>query len=175
LQKVRSDTQQFINAFINILFSSVVGVGFLIWYSVTKNWMLIPVFVIGILVLGSLTGLLSKKIKTTQRSINRETNKMSGVITESLRNIELVKSLGLTFPEIRRLREQTFRIFELEMTKVKKVRTLSFLQGTTLSLLKQSILFILLWLIFHVHLRPPAGPGHHHPQLPRSGSLGHQL
>ena len=148
LQKVRSDTQQFINSFINILFSSVVGIGFLVWYSITKNWMLIPVFVIGILVLGSLTGLLSKKIKTTQRSINRETNKMSGVITESLRNIELVKSLGLTFPEIRRLREQTLKIFELEMVKVKKVRALSFMQGTTLSLLKQSILFILLWLIF---------------------------
>jgi ABC-type multidrug transport system, ATPase and permease components len=148
LQKVRTDTQQFINSFINILFSSIVGIGFLIWYSVTKNWMLIPVFVIGILVLGSLTGLLSKKIKTTQRSINRETNKMSGVITESLRNIELVKSLGLTFPEIKRLRDQTLKIFELEMEKVRKVRTLTFLQGTLLSILKQSILFILLWLIF---------------------------
>jgi len=148
LQKVRADTQQFMNSFINILFSSVVGIGFLIWYSVTKNWMLIPLFVIGILFLGSLTGLLSKRIKTTQRSINRETNKMSGVITESLRNIELVKSLGLTYPEIKRLRMQTLNIFNLEMEKVRKVRTLSFLQGTLLSILKQSILFILLWLIF---------------------------
>ena len=148
LQKVRMDSQQFINSFINILFSSIVGIGFLIWYSITKNWMLIPVFVIGILILGSLTGLLSKKIKTTQRSINRETNKMSGVITESLRNIELVKSLGLTYPEIRRLKEQTLKIFNLEMEKVRKVRTLTFLQGTLLSILKQSILFILLWLIF---------------------------
>ena len=107
-----------------------------------------PVFVIGILVLGSLTGLLSKKIKTVQRSINRETNKMSGVITESLRNIELVKSLGLTFPEIRRLKIQTRKIYDLEMMKTRRVRTLSFLQGTTLNLLRQSILFILLWLIF---------------------------
>ena len=148
LQKVNNDTERFVNSFINIIFSSVVGIGFLIWYSVTKNWLLIPVFLIGILVLGSLTGLLSKKIKTVQRSINRETNKMSGVITESLRNIELVKSLGLTFPEIRRLREQTARIFDLEMYKVKKVRTLSFLQGSTLNILRQSILFILLWLIF---------------------------
>lgn len=73
---------------------------------------------------------------------------MSGVITESLRNIELVKSLGLTFPEIKRLRDQTQKIFELEMDKVKKVRTLTFLQGTMLTILKQSILFILLWLIF---------------------------
>ncbi len=148
LQKVKTDTERFINSFINIVFSSIVGIGFLIWYSITRNWMLIPVFIIGILVLGSLTGLLSKKIKTVQRSINRETNKMSGVITESLRNIELVKSLGLTFPEIRRLKEQTLKIFNLEMIKVRKVRTLSFLQGTTLNLLRQSILFILLWLIF---------------------------
>jgi len=148
LQKVRMDTQIFINSFINVLFSSVVGIGFLIGYSITKNLMLIPVFVIGIVVLGSLTGLLSENIKTTQRSINRETNKMSGVITESLRNIELVKSLGLTFPEIRRLRDQNLKIFDLEMIKVKRVRTLTFLQGTTISILKQSILFILLWLIF---------------------------
>jgi ATP-binding cassette subfamily B protein len=148
LQKVKTDTERFVNSFITVLFSSIVGIGFLIWYSITKNWMLIPVFVIGILVLGSLTGLLSKRIKTVQRSINRETNRMSGVITESLRNIELVKSLGLTFPEIRRLREQTKKIFDLEMVKVRKVRTLSFLQGTTLNFLRQSILFILLWLIF---------------------------
>src|SRR5690606_26406006 len=112
------------------------------------NWLLVPVFVIGILLLGSLTGLLSKKIKTVQRTINRETNKMAGVITESLRNIELVKSLGLTFPEIRKLNAQTRSIYELEMEKTKRVRTLSFLQGTTLNILRQSILFILLWLIF---------------------------
>ena len=136
LQKVRMDTQIFINTTINVLFSSIIGLGFLIVYSVTKNWMLIPVFVVGILVLGSLTGLLSTKIKTTQREINRETNKMSGVITESLRNIELVKSLGLTYPEIRRLRDQNLKIFNLEMIKVKKVRTLTFLQGTTLNILK---------------------------------------
>ena len=148
LQKVKTDTEKFTNSFINILFSSIVGIGFLIWYSITKNWMLVPVFFIGIVVLGSLTGLLSKKIKTVQRYINKETNKMSGVITESLRNIELVKSLGLTFPEIRRLRIQTQNIYDLEMMKTKRVRTLSFLQGTTLNLLKQSILFILLWLIF---------------------------
>ena len=148
LQKVRTDTERFINSFINILFSSVIGIGFLIWYAITKHWLLIPVFVIGVLVLGGLTGLLSKKIKTLQRSINRETNQMSGAITESLRNIELVKSLGLTYPEIKRLREYTKKIFDLEMMKVKKVRTLSFLQSSALTLLKQSILFILLWLIF---------------------------
>jgi ATP-binding cassette subfamily B protein len=148
LQKVRTDTERFINAFINILFSSAVGIIFLIWYAVTKHWALIPVFFIGIVVMGGLTGLLSKKIKTVQRSINKQTLQITGAITESLRNIELVKSLGLTFPEIRRMKEYTQRIYDLEMKKSKHVRTLSFLQGTTLNLLRQSILFILLWLIF---------------------------
>ncbi|MFA5332255.1 MAG: ABC transporter ATP-binding protein [Methanoregula sp.] len=148
LQNVRSDTQVFINLFINVVFSSVVGIAFLIVYSITMNWMLIPVFVIGIIVLGSLTGLLSKYIKITQRSINLETYKIAGAITESLRNIELVKSLGLTYPEIRRIWDQNLKIFNLEMIKVKRIRLLTFLQGTTLAILKQSILFILLWLIF---------------------------
>jgi len=148
LQKVRTDTERFINAFVNILFSSIVGIGFLLWYGITKHWLLIPVFVVGVLVLGGLTGLLSQKMKSVQRMIFRETARTSGSITESLRNIELVKSLGLTYPEIRRLQLYTRKIFDLEMEKVKKVRTLSFLQGTLINLLKQSILFILLWLIF---------------------------
>lgn len=148
LQKVRTNTEKFINSFVNVLFSSVVGMGFLIFYAVTKHWALVPVFLIGVLLLGGLTGLLSKQIKTTQRSINRETARLSGVITESLRNIELVKSLGLTFSEIRRLKTQTARIFELEMAKVRRVRLLSFWQSTTLNIFKQSVLFTLLWPIF---------------------------
>ena len=148
LQKVKTDTERFVNSFINIVFSSLVGIGFLIWYSVTKSGWLIPIFLIGVLVLAALTGILSKKIKRVQRSINKETNRMSGIMTESLRNIELVKSLGLTFPEIRRLSDMTKNIYDLEMQKVRKVSTLSFLQGTALNLLRQSILFMLLWLIF---------------------------
>jgi ATP-binding cassette subfamily B protein len=148
MQKVKTDTERFVNSLINVLFSSIIGIGFLVWYSITKSWLLIPVFLIGIGVLGALTGLLSKKIKTVQRSINRETYLLSGVITESLRNIELVKCLGLTFQEIKRLGGQTRAIYDLEIRKAGRVRTLMFLQGTALNLLKQSILFILLWLIF---------------------------
>jgi len=154
LQKVRNDTERFITAFINILFSSIVGVGFLIWYAFTKHWALIPVFLIGVVLLGGLTSILSRSIKVLQRSLIRQNRQMSGTITESLRNIELVKSLGLTYPEIKRLRIHTQEIFDLEMQKVKKIRSLSFFQGGILIILKQSILFILLWLIFRKVLSP---------------------
>lgn len=148
LQKVRTDSERFINAFINTVFSAAVGIAFLIWYSATKHWLLVPVFFVGVLLLGGLTGLLSQGIRGQQRAIVRETNRNSGFITESLRNIELIKSLGLTFSEIRRLQAQTIKIFALEMQKVKRIRLLSFLQGTSLSMLKLGVLFALLWLIF---------------------------
>ena len=154
LQKTKRDTESFLSSFINILFSTLVGLGFLAYYAITRHWALIPVFFVGVVLLGGLTGLLSKKIKTVQRRIFRENAVMSGNITESLRNIELVKSLGLTYPEIRRLKSFTQNIYELEMLKTRKVRTLGFLQGITITLLKQSILFILLWLIFRKALTP---------------------
>jgi ATP-binding cassette subfamily B protein len=154
LTKVRTDTERFVNASVTILYSSLVGIGFLVWYGVTRHWLLIPAFGIGVLVLGSLTGLLSRKIKTVQRQVVRETTRMAGAITESLRNIELVKSLGLTRAEIRRLSGYTRRIFDLEMAKVKRVRSLAFLQASIINVLRQSILFILLWLIFRKALSP---------------------
>ena len=154
LAKVRTDTERFVNASVSILYSSLVGMGFVVWYGTTRNWLLFPVFGIGVAVLGGLTALLSQKIRTIQRSIVRETARLSGTITESLRNIELVKSLGLTWQEVRRLQDYTRRIFDLEMDKVRKIRGLSFLQGTIVNILRQSILFTLLWLIFRNRLSP---------------------
>jgi ABC-type multidrug transport system fused ATPase/permease subunit len=110
--------------------------------------LLIPAFGIGVLLLGSLTRQLSRKTRTVQRQVVREGRRMAGAITESLRKIELVKSLGLTRAEIGRLSGYTKRTFDLEMAKVTKVRSLAFLQGAIINILRQSILFILLWLIF---------------------------
>lgn len=148
LMKVRQDNERFISSFVTVLFASIVGVFFVIWYAITTHWLLIPVFLTGVVVLGTLTSILSRKIRQVQRSVISETNKMSGAITESLRNIELIKSLGLTYPEIRRLKSFTQKIFDLEISKVARIRTLTFLQSSVLLVLKESILFILLWLIF---------------------------
>ena len=149
LQKVRADTERFVTSVVDVLFVSLVGAAFLVWFGVTRHWALVPVFLVGVLGLGGLTGLMSGRIKRLQRSIVRETARMAGAITESLRNIELVRSLGLARQEIGRLGAHTEAIYRLEMQKVRRVRTLGFLQGVALSLLKHSILFALLWLIFH--------------------------
>ncbi|MGH7662933.1 MAG: ABC transporter ATP-binding protein, partial [Gemmatimonadaceae bacterium] len=62
--------------------------------------------------------------------------------------IELVKSLGLAEQEVTRLNATTTRILDLELRKVRYLRSLSFLQGTAVNFLRTTILFLMLFLIF---------------------------
>ncbi len=148
LTKVRSDTDKFIISFINVLFGLLVGVIFVSIYSFTLHWSIMPVYFGGIVLLSLLTGFLSKRIKNIQKTIVKETNALAGTTTESLRNIELVKSLGLTDQEVSRLNNNTYKILGLELKKVKSIRSLSFIQGTFVNALRQVIMFMLMWLIF---------------------------
>jgi ATP-binding cassette subfamily B protein len=126
----------------------LVGVDFVTIYSFTKHWAIIPVYLIGIVLLSWLTNALSKRIKVIQKNIVKETTSLAGSTTESLRNIELVKSLGLTNQEVERLNQNTYKILGLELRKVKSIRMLSFVQGTFVNFLRQVIMFTLLYLIF---------------------------
>ncbi len=148
LSKVRLDTEKFIISFINVLFGMLVGIIFVSIYAARLHWSIMPIYMGGMLVLALLTSLLSKKIKIIQKNIVKETTVLAGTTTESLRNIELVKSLGLTNQEIGRLNNNTYKILGLELRKVKSIRTLSFIQGTFVNLLRQLIMFTLLWLVF---------------------------
>jgi len=149
LTKVRGDVEKFMISFINILFGILVGVVFVFVYaSMFINWRVPIAYLIGIVVLTTITNLLSKKVKIIQKNIVGQTTALAGSTTESLRNIELVKSLGLTKQEVDRLNKNTYKILGLELTKVKRIRSISFIQGTLVNTLRQVILFILMWLIF---------------------------
>ena len=148
LTKVRTDTEKFISAFINVVFGILVGVVFVSVYAFSKHWAIVPTYIVGIFLLSWLTNVLSKRIKSIQKNIVRETTALAGTTTESLRNIELIKSLGLTSQEINRLNSNTYKILGLELRKVKSIRTLSFIQGTFVNLLRQVILFTLMYLVF---------------------------
>lgn len=148
LQKVRLDSEKLIIATINILFTSIIGITFVFIYAINIHW-LIAVFYISVIpVLGTVSMVLSRKIKTIQKNIVSETTALAGSTTESLRNIELVKSLGLSQQEINRLNTTTEKILELELKKVKYVRSLSFVQGTLVNLLRNSIIFLMMYLIY---------------------------
>lgn len=148
LQKVRADVEKFISLSINLLFTTLVGVVFVVIYSFTVHWIIVPAFLATVPLLGALSWVLSGRIKTIQKVIVVETTALAGSTTESLRNIELVKSLGLADQEVVRLNATTQKILNLELKKVKYIRSLSFIQGTCVNLLRTCILFLMLYLIF---------------------------
>jgi ATP-binding cassette subfamily B protein len=149
LQKVRADCEKFITNFVNVLFATLVGIVFVTIIAFKLSPMLPVIYLIGSVVLALLTSVLSRKIKEVQKNIVKETTALAGSTTESLRNIELIKSLGLTQQEIQRLNTTTFKILKLELKKVKSIRSISFIQGTFVNFLQQCIMFSLLYFVFH--------------------------
>ena len=148
LQKVRENTEKFIAAFVNVLFVSLIGFIFVSIYAVHIYWGVAVVFLSAVPVIAGLSLLLSKKIKNIQKIIVGEQTALAGSTTESLRNIELVKSLGLADQEIDRLNTTTDKILKLELKKLRYLRSLSFIQGTVINLIRTGILFFLMYLIF---------------------------
>ncbi|MCB0603392.1 MAG: ABC transporter ATP-binding protein [Saprospiraceae bacterium] len=148
LQKVRTDVQRLLSTTINILFVSLIGIIAVTIYSFSVYWAVGPLFAITIPILIILSGYLTKKIKKIQKTIVAETTALAGSTTESLRNVELIKSTGLVEQEINRLNDTTNQILELEIKKVKYVRSLSFIQGTVINFIRTTIIVIMAYLIF---------------------------
>jgi ATP-binding cassette subfamily B protein len=148
LQKVRTDVEKLVSSSINVVFTSLVGIVFVVVYAFSVHWVIAPVYFLTVPLLGLLSSVLSRRIKTVQKVIVAETTALAGATTESLRNIELVKSLGLASQEVARLNATTEKILGLELKKVRYLRSLSFIQGTSVNALRTSILFLMLYLIF---------------------------
>ncbi len=147
LQKVRTDVEKLIQSFVNVLFTSVVGIVFVMWYATTVYWPIAPAYFLTIPLLGFVSSLLSRNIKKVQQTIVAETTALAGSTTESLRNIELVKSLGLGQQQADRLNNTTDKILKLELKKIRYIRSLSFVQGTFVNLLRNAIMLLMLFLV----------------------------
>ncbi|MBX4205056.1 MAG: ABC transporter ATP-binding protein/permease [Candidatus Doudnabacteria bacterium] len=148
LQKARTDAQLFIQSSVNILFLALVGIVFVIGYALFVNWLVGIVYFLIIPILGGTTYLISRKIKVAQQRIIQQTAALAGSTTETIRNVELVKSLGLENQEIRRLNETNSKILELELEKIKIIRKFSFIQGTMINALRSGLQLLMLWLVF---------------------------
>ncbi|QKG52969.1 ABC transporter ATP-binding protein [Hymenobacter sp. BRD67] len=152
LQKVRLDVEKLIQSFVNVLFTALVGIIFVMWYAITVYWPIALGYFLTIPLLGILSFALSKRIKVIQKTIVAETTALAGSTTESLRNIELIKSLGLAQQETQRLNGITDKILKLELRKVRYLRSLSFVQGTFVNLLRNVIILLLLYLRVQNHI-----------------------
>ncbi len=148
LQKARTDSEELIRAMVNTLFLALVGIVLVLAYAFYVNWLVGLVFFSIIPSLGTATYFISRKIKAAQQTIIKESAGLAGATTETIRNVELVKSLGLEGQEIKRLNDVNEKILALELKKVVLVRKLSFFQGTMINALRSSLMLLMLWLIF---------------------------
>lgn len=149
LQKARTDAEKYLNLVINIVFVSIIGFIFVSIYAIYVYPLVALVYALTIPIIGGVSYILTRKLKVVQQKIVSETTGLAGSTTESLRNIELVKSLGLADQEINRLNQTTEKILKLELKKLRYVRSISFVQGTLINLIRNIILLFLLYLVFN--------------------------
>ena len=152
LDKVKADVEQFITVSVNTLFTTIVGLVFVTVYAFSVHWIIAPAFFVAVPLMAMQSAALSRRIKQIQKVIVAETTSLAGSTTESLRNIELVKSLGLARQEIRRLNDVTRKIVKLELRKVRSLRVLGFIQAISLIALRTLVLFLMIFLIYKQQL-----------------------
>lgn len=148
LQKARDDSKKFLASLINDVFLSSIAIIFVLIYSYTVNPLIFFTFALLIPVVGITTYFLSKKIKAAQKKIVAQTADLAGSTTETIRNVGLIKSLGLEIQEVKRLNALNEDVLKLELKKVVLLRTLTFIQGTLVNFVRVLILFVTLYLIY---------------------------
>ncbi|GAA4765936.1 MULTISPECIES: ABC transporter ATP-binding protein [Flavobacterium] len=149
LQKVRLDSEKLITLSISLIFQTIIGFIFVLVYISRIDFRIAIVFILTAPIIAYISSFLGKKIKAVSRKIVQQTNSLAGSTTESLRNIELVKSLGLTQQEEGRLNSNTLKILQLELQKIRFIRSLSFIQGTTVHFMRTCIVFTLYYFLFN--------------------------
>ena len=81
LQKVRTDVEKLISASINILFTSLVGIIFVMVYAFSVHWSIAPIYFLTVPLLCILSSVLSKKIMVIQKVIVAKTIALGGATT----------------------------------------------------------------------------------------------
>ena len=148
LQTARRDVESLVLSSINSVFSSLIAITFLVIYAARVDWVLIPAYLLALPSVFLVSVLFSRKVRAIQVTIVRESTRLAGSATESLRNIELVKSLGLAGREVWRLGRHGDQILKLELAKVRYIRHLSFFHGAVVNLVRVGLLLLMLYLVF---------------------------
>jgi ATP-binding cassette subfamily B protein len=148
IQTARNDVEKLLPLLINNTFTAMVAVVFVIVYAARISWVLAPALILSAPLLGFASISMGGRVRETQRRIVDETAQLAGSATESLRNIEIVKSLGLARQEASRLDERGSHLLQLERKKIRHLRNLTFFHGACVNLLRSALLFLFFYLVF---------------------------
>lgn len=148
IRQARDNAQALIAVLVGSVFVPFVGLIFVIIYALFVHWSVGLVYILMIPVVGFSAFIIGRRIKELQSSVVKETAALAGSTTETIRNIELVKSLGLEDQEISRLNTTNDQILQLEFRKQKSIRYLSFIQGTIINAIRAGLLLLMVWLVY---------------------------
>lgn len=149
LQRARNDCEKFINKFMNVLLSTFVAFGVLTVVTISINIWLPIIFIVSAFLLSYITRILTARMRIIQKKIVQDSNFLAGYFNESLRNIHLIKCLGLAQQETERVRKKNQMILNTEDKKLKKIRSISAIFGTVVITINQGMIAMLLLFLLY--------------------------
>jgi ATP-binding cassette subfamily B protein len=147
MQRARLDAEQSITSSVR-LYVGAVAMTAITGYAFYVHPILGVVQLALIATLATFLVLVSKPIHRHQHRISAEVIAEAGATTETMRNVELVKSLGIEQQEIGRLHRLNDQVLELEERKLRLVRIFTFIEGTSFSVARAIIMLTMLWLVY---------------------------
>jgi len=148
LLRVRHDVQELLKTSICTVFTSTISLLFVVTYTAWVAWPLAAFFLTIAPALAYASLVLSRHLANIEMEIYRRQVTLSGNTTETLRNIEFVKSAGLTDQQLTRFDAASQAILRLELEKIKASRVFSFFHGACVHALRISLIVLLLYLRF---------------------------
>ena len=149
LQNAKTDSETFIRDFVDVLLTACVGIIVAIVISIKLSLILPAFYLLGVGGILLLSFLLSKNIKLIQKKILNEITALSGTVTESFRNAELVKSLGMVNHEKVRLNKLIDDILDKELRKAKNIFQVNFKQYGFNNIIHMGYILVLIVMIYN--------------------------
>lgn len=146
MQRARLDAEQTINSVVR-LYLGALAMTVITAYAFYVHPLLGTLQVAIIATLGTFLLLMSRPIHRYQQRIAAQLAAEAGTTTETMRNVEMVKSLGVEAQEIGRLHGLNEQILRLEERKLRLVRIFTFVEGTALSAARAIVMLAMLWLV----------------------------
>lgn len=147
IQRARMDAETTIGGTVRVYLGAVAIVA-ITAYAFTVHPLLGALHLVGVPLAGVAMLVASAPIRHRQREIARRTGALAGSATETIRNVELVKSLGIETQEIDRIEDVNRRILVLEAAKLRLERLFTMLEGVLFHGLRATILLVMLSLLY---------------------------
>ncbi len=146
LRRLRRNVELLVRNSINHIVTSVFALTFMVVYASRIHAALALYYLVLAPVLSVASLMLTRKIRVLDEELLRLHASVAGNATETLRNIELVKSLGLAEQEIGRLNQSNEVILGIELEKIRRTRIYTFFHGACVHVLRGGMILLVLWL-----------------------------